>query len=116
MSKSCRAALNVMPLTLGGPQEHNGPPPRIGGGPSPVRSTTTFYFLVGFIPLLTFSLSLPPALVLVANPRVALCFPLKSVDACMLGIQLDYYTCYPLNFMHMKNYSLLVCRHKVLVF
>ncbi|KAE8100352.1 hypothetical protein FH972_018259 [Carpinus fangiana] len=48
MSKSCGAVLNVMPPTLGGPQEHNGPPPRIGGGPSPIRSTTSFYFLAAF--------------------------------------------------------------------
>ena len=98
MSKSCRAALNVMPPTLGGPQEHNGPPPGIGSGLARllVRSTTSFCLLAGSLPLLTCSFSLPYALVLVANPWVVFFLFPKMVDGYKLGIQLDHYIFFPL--------------------
>ena len=85
MSKSGGVVRNVIPPIYGGPQEHTGPPPRIGGGLAgfPVKSRIIFYLLVGSLPLLTFSFNLPPALNLVTNPRVVL-FLLPNI--CSIGI------------------------------
>jgi hypothetical protein len=90
MSKSGGAVRNVIPPTQGGPQEHTGPPPGIGGGLVGllVKSTISFCLLVGSLPLLTCSLNLPSALDLVANRRVVFFLFTNMVDACNRSIQL----------------------------
>jgi hypothetical protein len=86
MSKSGGAILKVIPPARGGPQEHTGPPPGIGGGPAgfPVKSIISFCFLSSSLPLLITALNLPSALDLVANPRVVFFLLANMVDAWRL--------------------------------
>lgn len=54
------AILNVIPPDLGGPYEHTGPPPAIGGGPLglPMRSTTCLTLFLVALPIATSCLNL----------------------------------------------------------